>query len=131
MRLIIKATNFSLTPSLSDFIEKKIGGEINSLLASKFGSSKIKKGKEALEVKVEVARTTRHHKKGDIFRAEATIRLPGKKTLRAEAEEWDVRVALDRVRDELFMEISKWKQKRLATVRKGGRKFKNTLKGDI
>ena len=129
MRLIIKATNFSLTPSLSDFIEKKIGGEINSLLASKFESSKIKKGKEVLEVKVEVARTTRHHKKGNIFRAEVTIRLPGKKTLRAEAEEWDVRVALDRVRDELFMEISKWKQKRLATVRKGGRKFKNALKG--
>jgi len=130
MRIIIKATNFSLTPSLSEFIDKKIGGEINTLLTRNNGYAKVVKGKDTIEAKVEVARTSRHHNKGNIFRAEVTIRMPGKKTLRAEAEEWDVRVAIDKVRDELFMEISKWKQKKLTGVRKGGRTFKNKLKGN-
>ena len=126
MRIIIRATNFALTPALSDFIEKKIGGDISTLLSKRFQSSQL--GKDILAAKVEVARTTRHHKKGDIFRAEVTIGLPGKKILRAEAEEWDVRVAIDKVRDELFLEISKWKEKKTTRSKTIARKFKNRLK---
>ena len=128
MRLIIKATNFSLTPALSEFIERKIGGEISTLLSQRFRQPELPKGKDTLSAKVEVARTTRHHNKGNIFRAEVTISLPGKKTLRAEAEEWDVRVAIDKVRDELFMEINKWKEKRTTRSKTMARKFKNRLK---
>ena len=113
---------------MRSYIEGKIGGEIETLLSHHFRYNKPEGGRDTLSVKVEVSRTTRHHKKGNIFRAEVTIPLPGQNTLRVEAEATDAHAALDSVRDELFMEVSKWKEKKITKMKSGARKFKSRLK---
>jgi ribosomal subunit interface protein len=101
MKIDIKATNLDLTPALRVYIDEKIG------VLAKFLKRWDMEG--GVEVWVEVARTTRHHQKGPVFRAEADIRLPGK-ILRAEDAALDIRVAIDRVRDKLKREIEKYKE---------------------
>ncbi len=100
MKTTIKATGIDLTVPLKEYVEEKIGA------LEKFVKRWDVEG--GVEVWVEVGRTTRHHKKGDVFRAEADLRLP-KKVLRAEDEDFDIRVAVDRVRDKLEREINKYK----------------------
>jgi ribosomal subunit interface protein len=108
----IKATNILLTPALKIYIEEKLGA------LERF----VKRWEKESDIKihVEVGRTTRHHHKGDVFRAEANILLPGT-MLRAEDEDFDIHVAIDRVRDRLKREIRKYRTlelKRNRTVRK-------------
>jgi len=100
MKIIIKSTNLDLTPALKEYIEGKIGA------LRKFVSRFDLEG--AVEARVEVARTTKHHLKGKVLRAEVNLDLPGR-VLRAEDEDYDVRVAIDRVRDKLKREIEKYK----------------------
>jgi putative sigma-54 modulation protein len=100
MKISIKATNVEITPSLREYVEEKIGS------LEKF--VKRWNTEDGVEVWVEVGRTTEHHRKGDVFRAEADLRLPGK-ILRAEEDHSDVRVAVDRVREKLQREIEKYK----------------------
>jgi putative sigma-54 modulation protein len=100
MKISIKATNLDLTPSIVNYIEDKISSVEKFL--EKFES------KSEIEVFVEIARTTNHHRKGDVFRAEANMELPGR-VLRADHEDWDVRVAIDNVKDKLQGEVKKYK----------------------
>ena len=101
MKINLKATELDLTPALREYIERKI----DSL--SRFLKRWDAEG--AVEIWVEVARTTRHHHKGNVFRAEADLRLPGK-VLRAEDEDRDIRTAIDRIKDKLKREIEKYKE---------------------
>jgi ribosomal subunit interface protein len=77
---------------------------------------------------VELGRTTHHHNKGDIFRAE--IHIVGKnKDLYASAEETDLYKAIDIVRDEMLREVRSGKEKKLSVLRRGGAKLKGIIKG--
>jgi len=100
MKINVKATNLDLTPSLNIYIEKKL------MPLAKFIKSFDVMGE--VEIWVEVARTTKHHHKGQVFRAEADLRLPGR-ILRAEEELPDLRVAIDAVKDKIRLEIEKYK----------------------
>jgi putative sigma-54 modulation protein len=100
MKIKIKATNLDLTPSIVCYIEEKISSVEKFLEKFEINSE--------TEVFVEIARTTNHHRKGEVFRAEANMELPGK-VLRADHEEWDIRVAIDKVKDKLQAEIKKYK----------------------
>ena len=101
MQINIKTTNLDLTPALREYIEEKIGS------VAKFLSRWDAEG--LAEAWVEIGRTSAHHHKGDVFRAVADIRVPGK-TIRAEDEDWDARVAIDRVKDKLKRETEKYKE---------------------
>jgi ribosomal subunit interface protein len=100
MKITTKTTELDLTPSLKTYIDKKLGA------LAKF----IKRFDETgqAELWIEVARTTRHHRHGDVFMAEADLRLP-KKILRAEEESDDVRTAIDLLQRKLHLEIEKYK----------------------
>jgi len=100
MKIDIKGTNIDLTGPLKEYILKKIG-QLHKFLGQ------IDKDHE-VEARVEVGRTTEHHHKGKVFRAEANIKVPGK-LLRAEYEDFDIRIAIDKVRDILKREIEKYK----------------------
>ncbi|OGM89699.1 hypothetical protein A3J77_01730 [Candidatus Wolfebacteria bacterium RBG_13_41_7] len=65
-----------------------------------------------IEIFVEIARTTKHHRSGEVFYAEATFSL-GKKVFRAEDLNKDIRLAIDEVRDKLQQEIKKYKEKKI------------------
>ena len=102
MRLNAKSKNIEITPSLNTFIEGKLGK------LEKF----LKRMEETREfvIDVEVSRTTKHHKKGNVYRAEANLEI-GKKLLRAESESADLRVSIGEVYKELEREIVKFKEK--------------------
>ncbi len=99
-----KATNLDLTPSLKTYVDLKLG-------ALQKYVKKFETDGEA-EMNLELARTTRHHRKGQVFKADANIMLSGK-MLRAEDTDNDIRVAIDRLRDKLKTEIEKYKERTL------------------
>ncbi|MCL4403784.1 ribosome-associated translation inhibitor RaiA [Patescibacteria group bacterium] len=102
MKINIEATGFDVTPTIKAYIESKIGSLARLL----------KRFETAGEVMalVEVGRTTRHHKHGDVFRAALNLDLPGK-VIRAESENEDLRTAVDGVKNKIKDDIEKYKDK--------------------
>lgn len=100
MKIHVKSTNLDLTPSLTIYIENKLGA------LARFVKRFDREGVAAIWL--EVGRTTRHHHKGQVFRAEADLRLPGK-ILRAVEENTDIRKAIDIMKHKLQLEIEKYK----------------------
>lgn len=125
MNIQIKATNIELNESLRFWVEEKVSELKKNLV--KFEEAP-QKGREKIEARVEIGKTTRHHRKGDVFRAEIQIYLP-KKLLRAVVRNVDLRSAIVEARDELDREIRKYKGKRLARARKWARKMKFARRG--
>ena len=101
MKIILQATNFNLDDAISDFVHKKIG-DLDKILGSA--------NDDSIEARVEVGRTSDHHRKGDVYRAEVNLKMPGR-LLRAESENFDLYVAVTEVRDELQRQIRKYKEK--------------------
>ena len=101
MKIDIVSKNLDLTQAIKEYIETKINSVEKFL--SKFSPADLK-------IRVEIARTTKHHKSGDIFYAEVNLALPGK-VLVASSEAWDARVAIDAAKDKLQQEIKKYKDK--------------------
>ena len=101
MQINIKATGLDLTPAIREYIENKIGS------LDKFLKRFEAKGE--VKTEIEIARATRHHRKGNVFYAEANLYLP-KKIIRAEHSDWDARVAIDMVKDKLKRSISRMKR---------------------
>ncbi len=101
MKINILGSKLDLTPSIKKYIEDKFT-PLGKVL-SRFE----KEGEIALFV--EIARSTKHHKKGDVFYAEVTLELP-KKTMRVEHYNEDVRTSIDAVKDILKEEIKKYKE---------------------
>ncbi len=77
----------------------------------------------AVEAFVEIARTTKHHRHGDVFRAEVNIKIGGK-ILRAQMQGGDIRVAIDGAREELKMELQKEKGISESKFKRGARILK-------
>jgi len=121
MRINIKSVNVGLDQALTDWIYKKLG-EIEKYL-SDFEGREIPGGKETIELNIEIAKTTRHHRKGDVFRAEAQLYLP-KELIRVEATDNDLRTAIDQIKEQLYRKIKKYRRKRIIRARKWARKIK-------
>lgn len=102
MKINIKATNLDLTPSIKTYTEDKFG--ILSKMIQKFDSE------GSADMRVELARTTRHHHKGEVFMAEINLHLGGK-TLRITEKNEDIRKAIDIAKHKLHQEIEKFKSK--------------------
>ena len=100
MKVTIKATNFDLTLELKRAIEEKIA------TLDKF----IPHINTPVEAFVEVAVESRHHKKGKIYYAEASIKVPGK-IIRSEAREENIYKAINTVEDELQGLLKKYKER--------------------
>jgi putative sigma-54 modulation protein len=117
MNINIKTTNISLTPAISDYTNKRIN-KIAQLLDTDPSS----------QCDVELGKTTGHHNKGQIFRAEIHIVGAGK-NLYATSEKEDLYAAIDIVRDDILRELKSNKEKRTSFVRRGGARMKAMIKG--
>ena len=118
MQIQIKATNLDLTPAIKEYTEKKISlldrflqKELTPVEKNKKIPASSHRELKDRVIFIEIARTTRHHRHGNIFYAEATLELD-KETLRAEHSDYDIRVAIDKVRDKFKKEIIKHKEKK-------------------
>ncbi len=101
MDINIKSTKIRLTPDIKDYIQKKMDS-----LEKYLGSWKV------MEAHFEVGRTTGHHQKGEIFRAELNMLLPHK-LLRVEKTEKELFKAIDKVRDHMEVVIKRFKEKKI------------------
>jgi len=119
MRHNIKATGFVMTPTIKDYVEKRV----NHL--EKFVNPN---QKELPMCYVEIGKTTNHHKTGDLFRAEFTLYI-GSKSLRVEAEKDDLYTSIDSVTEGMVEELKSFKDKKVSLIRKGGAKIKALIKG--
>ena len=101
MSIDIKGTELELTLPIKEYIHMRFEP------LSRF----VKRYEEKKEIRMflEIARTTKHHHKGDVFYAEVTLELP-KQVLRAEATSNDIRSAIDAVKDVLKREMTKYKE---------------------
>lgn len=119
MNITIKATNVEINDKINQYLTKKL--------------STIKKflHDEAIVV-VELARTTNHHKKGDVFKAEIRINkakiIKGKNPY-AVAESTDLYSAIDIVKDEIHDMLASAKDKNQVLKKKGAQAVKKLIKG--
>jgi putative sigma-54 modulation protein len=119
MKINIMATGIKLTPAISDYVDKKILSIDDKYLG---------KDNDDVVAKVEVGKTTRHHKQGPVFKAEVHI-TGGGYDLYAVSEKDDLYTAIDVVKDEVSKEIRRGKGRQLALVRKGEQLIKGAMKG--
>lgn len=117
MNTKIRSINFDLTPSIEEYINKKISS------LEKFIS-----GNQSILCEVEIGRTTKHHNSGDIFKAEVNIMLPQGRQVYTTAEGPDIYTAIDMVRDETERALVSEKDKKDTLFRRGASKIKNLLK---
>ncbi|MDE1970430.1 MAG: ribosome-associated translation inhibitor RaiA [Patescibacteria group bacterium] len=115
MKITVSAKNIELTSRVTEYIEDKING-LSRLV-------RVHDEQGAADAYVEVKKTTRHHRKGDVFCAEVHLNLPGT-TLLAASEDVDIFAAIDEIKDELARQIKAYKGKRAAQFKKGMQEMK-------
>ena len=102
MRILLKSTLLELTDALREYARKRMEP-----------ISKVLKGfeeKNECTLDMEVARTTRHHRKGDVYYIEITLPLP-KKTIRIEQYGDDLRVCIDSAQKRCMLSVKEYKEK--------------------
>ncbi len=117
MQLNIKTSGISLTPEISTYVEKKLDA-VRKL---------INKEDSGALCEFEVGRTTRHHKSGDVFRAEINLTTEGK-SFYAASEKEDLYAAIDEVKDEIRSRLLSHKTKKETLFKRGGRQMKSLVK---
>lgn len=111
MKIIIKTKNSKLTSEIKEFIEEKINSLESFFPTKESCDDFFGKGKPKIEIWFEIEKES-HHQKGNVFRAEAQLRLPGK-SIRSEAVSQDLKTAITEVKDELQREIKQYKARAL------------------
>jgi ribosomal subunit interface protein len=122
MKIIIRAKNLELTKSLKNFIEEKIGGLKKFVDVLK----RQEDGKTLAEVFFDIEKETKHHNKGQVFRSEAKIMLPGKKIIAQSAGD-NLLLTVVEIKDKLQQEIKKYKLKTIDGVRRQQKKLKKEI----
>ncbi|MBI5138759.1 MAG: ribosome-associated translation inhibitor RaiA [Candidatus Vogelbacteria bacterium] len=116
MKINVKSQNMDMTLAISDYLNKRLNH------VKKFMGIT----DDAAIVYVEVGKTSKHHKQGDYFQAEAHLHAWGKE-FSATSKQSDLYSAIDEMKDELTREVKEYKNKKTDTARKGDRKIKSLL----
>jgi len=98
MQYSLKATKIELTDAIKEAVAKKLSAL----------DAKVKRFGTSVSAAVEVGMTSKHHKKGLVFRAEIQVVLPGKKVY-AESVDEDLYKALSAAKKEVELQIAKYK----------------------
>ena len=117
MNTNIKTTNISLTDAISDYLSKRLE-KISRIIGDD----------TSVQCDIELARTTTHHNKGDVFKAEAHIVGAGLNIFNATETE-DLYAAIDGMRDAVLRELKSSRKKETSRIRRGGAAVKNMMKG--
>ena len=111
-------TNVELSSAIQDYLNKKVAA-FDKL---------INKNDESASLNVVLAKITRHHQKGDIFKAEMNLHISGK-VFQASSEEQDIFSAIDFAKDEMVRELRSYKDKKIGGIKRGGTEVKKIIKG--
>ena len=121
MQINLQGKNIELTEAIKDYVLKRVTN-LEKLLAG------IEKEKGEARVNFEVVKTTNHHKAGVIFHASCMISIDGKKFF-GESDHEDLYSAIDEVKETLFNDIQKNKDRQQTLFRRGAMSVKKMLKG--
>ena len=121
MKINLQAKNMELTEAIRDYAEGKVTN-----LGKFLAKMEAKKG-EVL-VRFEVVKTTNHHKNGEIFNANCTVSVDGH-DFYASSDKSDLYEAIDDVKENLFHEITKAKDKKQTILHRGASSVKKMMKG--
>ena len=121
MKINFQAKNIEITEAIHDYVEKRVTN-LGKLL------SEIEAHDGEVIVLFSVSKTTHHHKGGEVFHADCSINIKGKKFY-SSVNKQDMYEAIDEVKENLFREISKNKDKKISLLHRGARKIKNAIKG--
>lgn len=114
MKLNIKYTSIPPSSAIETYVIEKMS-ELDKFIHAGPGKG------AAIEAWIEVGRTTEHHKKGDVFRAEVQIKLPGKVSVRAESVQSDLHLAIDEAKEEAERQLTRHKNKQLDKKLRGAK----------
>ncbi|EKD32781.1 MAG: sigma 54 modulation protein/ribosomal protein S30EA [uncultured bacterium] len=96
----IKCTNMDLTDAIRAYVEEKM------LSLAKFAQH----FEPAVTLDIEVGKTTGHHNKGEVFKAECNLQIPGH-LLRAESVGDDLYAAIDACQSDLKRQLEQVREK--------------------
>lgn len=113
----LKLTNINHSDAIEKYLTKRLT-KIERLL---------KNVQDEIILRVELEKTTDHHKQGEIFRAEIQTHVLGKNH-RAEGVKEDIYSAIDEAKLALVRELTSEKGKKDTLLKKGGRRIKEMLR---
>jgi len=120
MQINLQGKNIELTDAIKDYVLKRVTNLEKILL-------KIKEGGGKVMANFEVSKVT-HHNKGEVFHADCLINIDGKEFY-GSADEEDLYQAIDALKDSLYHEISKSKERRQNLLIRGSRSIKKMMRG--
>ncbi len=104
MNIKLKFANLESTPSLEAYADQKFRMLEKMLIhLDPEGTA---------DLHVELACTTRHHQKGNVYEARANLHIPGK-TFQVDETEADLYAAIDMAKDTLYRALEKFKDLKL------------------
>lgn len=121
MQINLVGKNIELADAIKDYVLKRVTN-LEKLL------SRIKEGGGKVMVNFEVSKSTNHHKSGEIFHADCLIKIDGKEFY-GSADEEDLYQAVDALKNSLYNEINKNKDRRQTLFKRGAASIKKMMKG--
>ncbi len=121
MQINLQGKNLELTEAIKDYVLKRVTN-LGKLL-----TNIEERGGEVL-VHFEVSKISNHHKSGEVFHADCMIRIDGKEFY-GSADKQDLYEAIDALKDSLYYEINKNKDRRQTLLVRGARSIKKMMKG--
>lgn len=121
MKINLLSKNIEITPAIRDYVEKRVTN-LEKVL------TKIEEKGGEIIVSFEVSKSTNHHKSGAHLHADCLINIDGEKFY-SSADEEDLYRAIDVVKDSIFREINKSKDRKQTLYKRGALSVKKMMKG--
>ena len=121
MQINLQDKNMELTEAIKDYVLKRVTN-LGKLLQG------IEERGGKVLVNFEVGKSTNHHKSGEVFHTDCLIKIDGKEFY-GSANKEDLYEAIDAVKDSLYNELNKNKDRSQTLLYRGARSIKKMLKG--
>ena len=121
MQINLQGKNIELTEAIKDYVLKRVTnlGKLLSNIEAKGGG---------INVNFEVGKDSNHHKSGEVFNANCSIDIKGQEFY-SSASANDLYMAIDEVKEILFNDIQKNKDRRQTLYKRGATSIKKMMKG--
>ncbi len=121
MKINLQGKNFELTDAIKDYVLKRVTN-LEKLLST------IETDGGEILVNFEVGKSTQHHKSGVVFHSDCLINIGGKEFYSSSDKE-DLYQAIDEVKESLYEEIRRNKDRRQTLFKRGAASVKKMMKG--
>jgi len=121
MQINLQGKNMELTEPIKEYVLKRVTnlGKLLSSIEEKGGK---------VMVNFEVGKSTNHHKSGEVFHTDCLIKIDGK-DFYGSADKEDLYEAIDAIKDSLYNELNKNKDRSQTLLYRGARSIKKMMKG--